>query len=153
MDNNECNDEWDFKNLSLPHLQILRAKNVSIESLTSLIESTSGFLVEIKIDYIYHYEKENKRIIQAIYHKCPILKYLKLVFRNCNILELEKLLNNCQYLKVLFILICDSEFDWNNLFEILINSSPSSYWNNNKQKKEFFFSLSFIDQSKFYRLT
>ncbi|HXT84588.1 MAG TPA: hypothetical protein VN704_09730, partial [Verrucomicrobiae bacterium] len=123
MDNNECNDEWDFKNLSLPHLQILRAKNVSIESLTSLIESTSGFLVEIKIDYIYHYEKENKRIIQAIYQNCPNLEYLKLVFRNCNILELKNLLNNCQYLKVLFILICDMfEFDWSNLFEILINS-------------------------------
>ena len=48
------------------------------------------------------------------------------MFRNCNILELEKLLNNCQYLKVLFILICDSEFDWNNLFEILAKSSPTT---------------------------
>ncbi|CAG8610245.1 19368_t:CDS:2 [Rhizophagus irregularis] len=34
--------------------------------------------------------------VEAIYRNCPNLKYLKLLFRNSNILELENLLINCQ---------------------------------------------------------
>ncbi|RIA84980.1 hypothetical protein C1645_879608 [Glomus cerebriforme] len=118
-------------NLTLPSLQILKARRVRIKVLTSLIKNTSGSLIEIKIDYVYHDYIDNKRIIQAIYQNCPKLKYLLLLFRNNNIVELENLLINCQHMKGLHLLISntdDLEFDWNYLFEILTKSSPSSLY-------------------------
>ncbi|GBB89803.1 hypothetical protein RclHR1_01660022 [Rhizophagus clarus] len=114
-----------LENLSIPFLQILRARSVPIKILTNLIENTSGYLIEIKIDHIYHNEVGNKKIIQVIYQNCPNLIYLKLVLRNNNILELENLLINCQYLNGLYILIGDI-FDWDKLFEILTRLSPKS---------------------------
>ncbi|GBB98584.1 hypothetical protein RclHR1_03270007 [Rhizophagus clarus] len=115
-----------LENLSLPFLRILKASRVPIRVLTSLIENTSGTLIEIKIDYIFHNEIDNKRIIEAIYRNCPNLKYLKLVLRNSNISVFEKLLINCQYLEGLFILINNMEdaFDLENLFKVLTRSSP-----------------------------
>ncbi|RIA92270.1 hypothetical protein C1645_820966 [Glomus cerebriforme] len=121
--------EWNcLKVLSLPFLQILIARSIPIKALTSVIESTNGFLFEIKIDSVQHDEINNKRIIQAIYQNCPNLNYLTLLFRNSNILELEQLLINCQYLSELTILIncVDDVFDDDKLFEILTKSSPPS---------------------------
>ncbi|RGB31845.1 hypothetical protein C1646_763620 [Rhizophagus diaphanus] len=113
-----------LKNLSLPFLQILRAKRVPIRALTSLIENTSGYLNEINIDCINHDEFDNKIIIQTICQHCPNLKFLKMLFRYSGTLELEKLLINCKYLEGLFILAHDNLFDWDKLFEILTRSSP-----------------------------
>ena len=45
----------------------------------------------------------NKRIIQTIYKYCPNLQYLNLMFRKDNIIELENLLINCQYLNGLYV--------------------------------------------------
>ncbi|RIA86744.1 hypothetical protein C1645_828810 [Glomus cerebriforme] len=116
-----------LSNLSLPLLQNLKAKFVSIEVLINLIENTSGYLDEINIDYTFYDEISNKKIIQTIYQNCPNLKYLKLLLMNCNILELEKLLINCQYLDGLHISNTrDDIFNWDNLFEILTKSSPIS---------------------------
>ncbi|PKK66411.1 hypothetical protein RhiirC2_868321 [Rhizophagus irregularis] len=122
----------ELKNISLPFLQILKAKNVSIKVLTSLINNTNGHLIEISIDHIFRNEIDNEKIIQVIYQSCPNLTYLKLMFRNRNILELENLLNNCQYLNGLYILVDndiwdsnnDYEFNWDLLFEVLTRSSP-----------------------------
>jgi hypothetical protein len=121
------NLEWScLKNLSLPFLQILKASHVPVRDLTELIQNTNGFLFEIKIDYAYHNNVDNKRIIQTIYQNCPNLKYLNLVFRNSNIILLEKLLINCQYLNGLYILVYDNPFDWDVLFKILTNSPSTS---------------------------
>ncbi|RIA95089.1 hypothetical protein C1645_817207 [Glomus cerebriforme] len=114
-----------LENLSLPFLQILRACRVPIKALANLIENTNGYLTEIKIDYISHDQIDNKRIIKSIYQNCPKLKYLKLLFRNSNILELDNLLTNCQHLNGLFVIGSTADvFDWDNLFEILVKSSP-----------------------------
>jgi hypothetical protein len=123
-------NSWNcLENLSLPFLQILMAKNVPIDVLTSLIKNTNGYLIEVKIDGRIHYEIENKKIIQVITQNCPNLKYLKLMIRNCNILELEKLLINCQHLNRLIIIVNNNDdigFKWDDLFEILTRSSPTS---------------------------
>ncbi|PKK58444.1 hypothetical protein RhiirC2_796288 [Rhizophagus irregularis] len=117
--------QWNcLENLSLPFLQILKARYVPIKPLTNLIENTSGSLDEIKIDYTYHSENDNKRIIQVIYHNCSNLKYLTLVIKSNNLIELEKLLITCKYLIKLNILTDDRVFDWNNLFDLLIRLSP-----------------------------
>jgi hypothetical protein len=63
-----------LQSLTLPQLQIIEASNISIKVLISLIENTSGTIIEIKIDCISHDAINNKRIIQAIYDKCPNLK-------------------------------------------------------------------------------
>jgi hypothetical protein len=125
-------DKWDcLKNISSPLLQILRARRVPVNVLTSLIKGTSGFLTEIKIDHVTHNEISNKKIIRAICQKCPNLKYLKLEIRDGNILELEKLLINCQYLNGLYFFINDMDymdymFNLDSLFEVLTKSSPNS---------------------------
>ncbi|RIA84519.1 hypothetical protein C1645_879876 [Glomus cerebriforme] len=114
-----------LENLSLPYLQILKAKYISVQDLESLIKSTSGQLIEIKIEYPPHSNINNKRIIQAIYQNCPNLEYLQLFIRNSNILELEKLLINCQYLNGLYIHISNMT-DVDRLFEIITKSSPAN---------------------------
>jgi hypothetical protein len=124
---NYFNDNWDcLKDLSLPLLQILRASRVPVKALTNLINNTNGYLTEIKIDCVPHNKSDNRIIIQAIYQNCPNLKYLKITFKNDNILELKNLLISCQQLSGLFIIIDNTDyfFDWNNMFKILINSSP-----------------------------
>ncbi|GBB88544.1 hypothetical protein RclHR1_15090003 [Rhizophagus clarus] len=123
-----------LENLSLPLLQILKAEGIPIKVLTNLIKNTNGYLFEINIDDIFHNEIDNEEIIEAIYQKCPNLKYLKLTVRSSNILEFEKLLINCQYLHGLYIIVennfwnldSDEMFYWDHLFEILTNSSPIS---------------------------
>ncbi|GBB85831.1 hypothetical protein RclHR1_12280003 [Rhizophagus clarus] len=117
--------KWDcLEIVSLPFLQILKTIYIPIKPLISLIENTGGYLNEISVNIIPHNDIDNKGIIHAIYTKCPKLKYLKLEFKNSNILELEKLLIKCQHLNGLFFVRTD--FDWNNLFEILSKSSPNS---------------------------
>ncbi|PKY39468.1 hypothetical protein RhiirA4_452660 [Rhizophagus irregularis] len=112
------NEKWHcLENLSTHFLQILRARRVSVKPLARLIENTSGLGGNIL---------NNRIIIQAICKKCPNLKYLKLSLRSANILELEKLLINCQYLEGLYILKIDA-IDWGNLFEILAKSSPNRH--------------------------
>jgi hypothetical protein len=114
-----------LENLSLPFLQILKARGIPVEKLASLIENTSGHLIKISIDCIFYEDINNKRIIQAIYKKCPKLEYLKLNLISSNIKEFEKLLIHCQYLDEIFISI-DNLFEPKELFEILSKSSPIS---------------------------
>ncbi|GES89983.1 hypothetical protein GLOIN_2v1783316 [Rhizophagus clarus] len=120
-----------LENLSLPFLQILKSSSIPIGDLTRLIKNTNGELIEIKIDYTRHDEIGNKNLIQTIYQKCPNIRILTVLIRNCNILELEILLISCQYLNRLYILISnlqDPMFDWDKLFEILTKSSPTSLY-------------------------
>src|SRR6185437_8398658 len=98
---------------------------VQVENLIRLIESTEGDLIKVCID-LSHDTTENERIIKTIYQNCPNLMHLKLCLKNFinnNILELEKLLINCQHLNELQ-LCNDCVIYWNKLFKILINSSP-----------------------------
>ncbi|RIA92269.1 hypothetical protein C1645_874901 [Glomus cerebriforme] len=117
-----------LENLSLPLLRILRVRGIPINFLLSLIENTNGSLIEIKIDNLSYDNINNNRIIQAIYQNCSNLKYLKLSLRNNDIKEFENLLINCQYLDELFIPVnsMDDTFYWDNLFNILTKSSPTS---------------------------
>ncbi|GES74531.1 hypothetical protein GLOIN_2v1866989 [Rhizophagus clarus] len=117
---------WDcLENLSLPFLQILKTRAIPVEKLANLIENTNGHLTKINIDYVFYEEIDNRRIIQAIYQKCPKLEYLKIILMRNNIKEFEKVLINCKYLDELFISV-DNLFDPRELFEILAKSSPAS---------------------------
>ncbi|GBC17461.1 uncharacterized protein OCT59_003757 [Rhizophagus irregularis] len=122
---------WDcLKDLSLPFLQTLKAIKIPFDVLASLIDNTNGYLNEISISYVHNDEFSNKRIIQAIYKNCPNLKYLKLLFRSSNILELENLLTRCQYLDGLFLItdmyLYNDYILFENLFEVLARSSPTN---------------------------
>jgi hypothetical protein len=152
----ELNDNFVYmawnhlENLTLPSLQNLKARSVPVKVLASLIENTSGYLTEIKIDRIRHDVNNNKRIIQSIYQNCPMLKYLKLLFLSSNFLELEKLLIYCKYLKGLYIIFEDVWFsyvtiNWNHLLEILTKSSPTGLF-----KFKFYYSI--IPKLEFLKL-
>ncbi|CAB4439491.1 unnamed protein product [Rhizophagus irregularis] len=120
---------WDcMKNLSLPLLQILKAEYVPTNVLENLIKNTNRSLIEININGGFINVNDNKIIIQVIYQNCPKLKYLKLLFRNDNIPELEKLLIKCKDLNGLYINfdIDDERISWIYLFNILTISSPNN---------------------------
>ncbi|GBB83126.1 hypothetical protein RclHR1_00010008 [Rhizophagus clarus] len=113
-----------LKNLSLPFLQVLRARNIPINLLARLISTTNENLIEIDLDRMRDSEFNNKEIIRPIYQNCPKLEYFKIILMNHEIFELEKLLIRCHHLNELFILV-RSTIDWNSLFEILTKSSPN----------------------------
>ncbi|RIA83536.1 hypothetical protein C1645_833668 [Glomus cerebriforme] len=132
-----------LEKVSLPLLKILRAQKVPSKILANLIENTNGNLTEISILYD---GIDDKRLIQAIHKNCPKLKYLKLLIKNDNILELEKVLINCQYLNGLFI-IADpfNEPDWYDLFKIFIKSSSMNLF---KFKFSSIWSIKLLDSLK-----
>ncbi|RIA80098.1 hypothetical protein C1645_882354 [Glomus cerebriforme] len=114
-----------LKKLSLPFLEILIAKGISIESLAilaNLIENTSGHLIEIRCDIDDHSENDNERITRAIYQNCPNLKILKLSFGYKHTEQLKNLLINCLNLELLHI--ANATMYWDQLLKILANSSP-----------------------------
>jgi len=117
--------DWScLEKASLPNLKILKTKEIPSRIVASLIQNTGGHLINVSI---YHEGVDNKRLIQEIYQNCPNLMYLKISFNNDDISELEKLLVECQYLNGLVIITLDNdEPDWDNLFELLTRSSPTS---------------------------
>jgi hypothetical protein len=127
MDDSICNTSWKhLENVILPNLKFLKAKRIPSKYLAKLIENTNGKLNEISINLLRYYDTNYKVLIQAISQNCPKLQYLMLMFKNRDIIELEKLLINCQNLNGLIIVAnkFDIEFDWSKLFEILTKSSP-----------------------------
>jgi hypothetical protein len=112
-----------LKNVSLPLLKFLKAKHFPSNILSSLIENTKGHLVEVSI--LYHYIFDDGRLIKGIYQNCSNLSHLKLSLLNENISEFENLLINCQCLNKLEV-IGTNFFNWDELFKILIKSSPIS---------------------------
>jgi hypothetical protein len=136
-----------LENLSLPFLQVLKATGIPVKALICLIENTNGLLIELKIEDTAYNEIDNKLFIQVIYKNCPNLRYLKLLVKNSNVLELENLLINCQYLNGLFILVDSQNFPNNgnnDLFKILAKSSPTNLF---KFKFKFWFSFIFESDS------
>ncbi|GBB93341.1 hypothetical protein RclHR1_02150028 [Rhizophagus clarus] len=115
--------DWNYlENVCLPNLKILKTQNISSKNLENLIQNTKGSLVEISIS---HEGNDNKNLIKVIYQNCPSLKYLKISFNSNDIRGLENLLIECKYLSGLVINILDNKDpDWDNLFEILIRTSP-----------------------------
>ncbi|PKY26394.1 hypothetical protein RhiirB3_441686 [Rhizophagus irregularis] len=124
-------ERWIFiENLSLPSLQSLYTRDINTESLKGLIENSGGKLNELNISYsvIFPDAISTKEIIQVICQNCPNLTHLEFYYKNCNVLDLEKLLIKCQYLKILgiYYIVEDEFMNWDNLFNILVTSSPLS---------------------------
>ncbi|GBB83122.1 hypothetical protein RclHR1_00010004 [Rhizophagus clarus] len=133
--------KWDnTSGLFLPSLQTLKASNITCDFLVYLIENSGRQLIEINYHNNYsHFHNifDNRRLIQAIYHNCPNLMYLGILYRNDNIVDFEKLLVNCQNLKRLEFFYehipqwCEIQqtfyTEWDNLFNILIKSPPSLF--------------------------
>ncbi|PKC15781.1 hypothetical protein RhiirA5_494302 [Rhizophagus irregularis] len=117
--------DWNYLDkVCLPNLKILKTQKIPSKDLANLIQNTKGNLIEISIQYEGN---DNRRLLQVIYNKCPNLKYLKISFNNIDIIKLEKLLIECKYLNGLFLNTLDNnDPDWDNLFEILIRSSPKN---------------------------
>ncbi|GES93943.1 hypothetical protein GLOIN_2v1878750 [Rhizophagus clarus] len=125
--NDSYNDSWKhLVDATLPHLKFLKAKNIPSNNLAKLIENTSEELEEISINSLRCNDSNYGDLIQTIAQSCPNLKYFMLILRNRDIINLEKVLINCQYLSGLNIVIYkyDFDFDWKKLFIILTKSSP-----------------------------
>ncbi|PKY54904.1 hypothetical protein RhiirA4_473967 [Rhizophagus irregularis] len=106
---NNTNKEWyNIRDLQyfLPSLQTLNATDIPIACYNGIL-------------------------IRAVYHNCPNIMYLELLYKNENILDLEKLLNNCQYPKRLSLycyyranLFCQPEIPVGYFIRNLAGSSP-----------------------------
>ncbi|GBC05427.1 hypothetical protein RclHR1_06210012 [Rhizophagus clarus] len=122
------NDSNYLKNLSLPTLKILIVCNAPLNALLNLIENTTNNLSEINISIHCYALRTNgsKMLVRAICQNCPNIRYLKLSLDgNLLISEFENLLINCQFLnRLIFNVMNDYEFSWNELFQILAKSSP-----------------------------
>jgi hypothetical protein len=137
---NLWNDPNYLKNLSLPVLKILKVHSTPLNVTINLIKSTTENLSEIIIYFVVgnHYDGY-KILIQAIYQNCPNIKYLKLSLNgNLLISEFENLLIHCQFLKGLIIINTpNNQFNWDELFQILTKSSPSSLYKFKFDSKKF----------------
>jgi hypothetical protein len=122
----DLNDKNYLENLSLSYLEILIVQRVPFNISMKLIENTTK-LSEISMQY---HGVGSDKLIQSICKNCPNLRYFKITsFENSNslILDLERLLTDCQFLDGLFIDIVrcdDNAFSWDELFIILSRSAP-----------------------------
>ncbi|CAB5179721.1 unnamed protein product [Rhizophagus irregularis] len=114
-------NENHLEKVSLPHLKFLKAKSISSNILTNIIENTKGYLIEITI---LHQTEDDGKLIQKIYQNCPKLNYLKLSLYNSDISEFQNLLKSCQFL--IGIEIVDVSVEWKELFDVLAKLSPIS---------------------------
>ncbi|GES90041.1 hypothetical protein GLOIN_2v1877952 [Rhizophagus clarus] len=134
-----------LEDISLPSLQILKSDIANVTALRNLIVNANGSLTEISFYNLTHRANDIKIIIETIYQSCPNLKYLKLKLINENLLELEQLLINCQYLNGLHFIINNDRIYWYKLFKMLTISSPTSLF----KFKFFMFSQKLIQLESF----
>jgi hypothetical protein len=126
----DTNINWrHLEEASLPGLKVLEANiDTSRLNLDRLIKNINENLIVISIRYNCICEVNyNKRLIQAIYHNCPNLRYLSMPMKEHNIPEFEWLLIRCQNLNGL-IIENDISFKYESLFEVLTRSSPISLY-------------------------
>ncbi len=105
-------------------METYKDKEVPLSIIVGLINNSGEHLTEVNIEFSR--DDSNKKLIRAIYKKCPNLKYLKVnIEKDDDILELENLFIKCQYLAGLYI-TCRKELNFENLFDKLVNSAPDN---------------------------
>ncbi|GBC10043.1 hypothetical protein RclHR1_00930021 [Rhizophagus clarus] len=126
-----------LKKLIYHELEIFNIDCISLNSISNIIGNSGGYLKKIIFKYYDYYlcDHENKFyedsliFIQKIYKNCPLIEYLSLAFSSSteHFKEFEKLLNICQNLKSLLIMIpntTNNEETGKELLNILIRSAP-----------------------------
>ncbi|RIA83955.1 hypothetical protein C1645_880217 [Glomus cerebriforme] len=133
--------EVQLKKLVYHDLEILNIDYITISTVSNIIENSGGHLREILLkhndfaDYEENFSQDTLIFIRKIYEKCPTIEYLSIVFSPSkeHFNEFEKLLNVCQNLKSLLLIISiiyeretDEEILKNGeeLLNILIRSAP-----------------------------
>jgi len=115
------------------NLQILITKNITHNLIEKIIEKTNGYLWKVDITNDMNERIDHEKFIKIIYQHCPKIKYINvLIHENKNLLELEQLFLNCQYLEGIVIesppiYRSQSErINGNELLEIITRSAPIS---------------------------
>ncbi|RGB23792.1 hypothetical protein C1646_773992 [Rhizophagus diaphanus] len=114
--------EWSSEITNLIEAQT----NLNSIVLHKLDDKLDRYLTEISID---DFIGEYNGYIQSIYQNCPNLRYLKLPLIDDEVSELEILLTKCKCLVELFIIGAHDYnifLGWDELFKILVKSSPTS---------------------------
>ncbi|CAG8648253.1 10602_t:CDS:2 [Funneliformis caledonium] len=129
-----CLNKGYYRNLSkskYSNLQILITKNITHNIVEKIIEKTNGYLWKIDITNDMHEKIDHENFIKIIYQHCPNIKLINiLIHENKNLLELEQLLLNCQYLEGIVIesppiyRSLDERINGNELLEIITRSAP-----------------------------
>ncbi|GBC00881.1 hypothetical protein RclHR1_00040032 [Rhizophagus clarus] len=144
------------------NLEILNIGYITIYEASVIIENSGGHLKEISLkpyDFVYsddNFIKDSLNFICKIHENCPLIEYLSLAFSpsKCHFIEFEKLLKNCQNLKLL--LLITSNFNTNEteeeilengkiLLNILTRSAPPNF-NELRFFEDFKFSLYALEE-------
>jgi hypothetical protein len=141
---NGYNLEEKLKLLVCYDLEIFKIDDLYHKTINCIVENSGGFLKEILIRYNYYnayksYNEDSLTLIRTIRKKCPLIEHLSLdfPFTKDHLIELEKLLEVCQNLRVLLLSILLYSNDikklqeqiWENgenILEIIIRSSPTN---------------------------
>ncbi|RIA94278.1 hypothetical protein C1645_873543 [Glomus cerebriforme] len=137
-------NEDQFKILVYHDIEILNIHYITINTASSIIENSGGYLKEILLfkecdsyyDFGNSFNEDSLNFIHKVGKHCPSIEYLTLAFppTNEHITEFEKLLKICQKLKsLLFIFTADEIETPENilgngaeLFKALIRSAPTN---------------------------
>ncbi|GBC06338.1 hypothetical protein RclHR1_06780002 [Rhizophagus clarus] len=105
--------EQDIKLFFFKELEILDVEYITIYEASIMIGNSGGQLKEISLkpyDFVYYSDnfiEDSLIYIRKIYENCPLIEYLSLVFTPSkdHFIEFEKLLNVCQNLKSLLLIV------------------------------------------------
>ncbi|CAG8550947.1 17490_t:CDS:2 [Funneliformis caledonium] len=95
---------------SYPNLEILYIKNISPYTISKIINSTTGKLRKILIQY--NIGDYSNCLIQSIIEHCPNVEILSLIIDMDNLLYFVKLLDSCRQLKGLLIRLSDENYKY-----------------------------------------
>ena len=136
-----------LKTLTYHNLEILKIDHITLNTVSRIIENSGGLLKEVLLKYNYkdNFGEDSLIFMRKIYEHCPLIERLTLVFSSSrkHFIEFEKLLQVCQNLKSLLIIVSstsDEEDEGNEgneeneeneesgieLLEILTNSAPNN---------------------------
>ncbi|CAG8565725.1 hypothetical protein GLOIN_2v1771472 [Rhizophagus irregularis DAOM 181602=DAOM 197198] len=123
-------------------LEILKIDYCNLKTASIIIENSGGHLKKILLgtyepDHIDDFYDDSLTFIRKIYQYCPSIEYLPLAFSPSkeHFEEFEKLLNVCQNLKSLSLIMCDMEEqvteknlseNGEELLKIIIKSAPTN---------------------------
>ncbi|GES75936.1 hypothetical protein GLOIN_2v1764020 [Rhizophagus clarus] len=119
-------------------LEIFKIDHLDLKASSIIIENSGGQLKKILIEhdgYVHNFNKDSLIYIRKIHENCPLIEYLYLAITPTrkHLNELEKLLEVCQNLKSLLLIIryhveAEEEFFKNEeeILKILIRSKPTN---------------------------
>ncbi|GES75942.1 hypothetical protein GLOIN_2v1764020 [Rhizophagus clarus] len=138
MNNIKYSNIEELKKYTFNNLEIFKIDFLDLKAASIIIENSGRQLKKILIEpceYVPNFNEDSLIYIRKIYENCPSVEYLSLTFSSSkkHFIELEKLLEVCQNLRSLILIIRDQDIvtkeellENDELLKILIRSKPTN---------------------------